>query len=133
MSNHKSLYQADGAVTSDHLYDLRREFESEPRWRQSMNAVCHAPVSKVARSRTAISRTDFSFSHHLEENRATSQGSSGRCWLFAALNTVRVAAIESMHLDDDFELSQSHLMFWDKLEKANYFLESVLLTLDEPT
>jgi bleomycin hydrolase len=38
-----------------------------------------------------------------------------------------------MHLDDDFELSQNHLMFWDKLEKANYFLESVLLTLDEPT
>jgi bleomycin hydrolase len=34
---------------------------------------------------------------------------------------------------DKFELSQSYLMFWDKLEKANYFLETILATLDEPT
>lgn len=98
-----------------------------------MNAVCHAPVSKVARSARVFAATDFTFSHHLEENKATSQGASGRCWLFAALNTLRVVAIERMELEDDFELSQNHLMFWDKMEKANYFLESILLTLDEPT
>ena len=32
-----------------------------------------------------------------------------------------------------FELSQNYQMFWDKLEKSNYFLESILDTLDEPT
>lgn len=32
----------------------------------------------------------------------------------------------------EFELSQAYLFFWDKLEKANYFLESVLDTVDEP-
>ena len=31
-----------------------------------------------------------------------------------------------------FQLSQAYLFFWDKLEKANYFLESILDTLDEP-
>lgn len=31
-----------------------------------------------------------------------------------------------------FELSQSYLFFWDKLEKANYFLENIIDTLDEP-
>jgi bleomycin hydrolase len=31
-----------------------------------------------------------------------------------------------------FELSQAYLFFWDKVEKANYFLESVLATADEP-
>jgi bleomycin hydrolase len=31
-----------------------------------------------------------------------------------------------------FELSQAYLFFYDKLEKANYFLENVLDTLDEP-
>ena len=89
-----------------------------------MNAVCHAPVSKVARSARVFAATDFTFSHHLEENKATSQGASGRCWLFAALNTLRVVAIERMELEDDFEFSQNHLMFWDKMEKANYFLEA---------
>jgi bleomycin hydrolase len=31
-----------------------------------------------------------------------------------------------------FELSQAYLFFYDKLEKANYFLENVLDTLNEP-
>ena len=31
----------------------------------------------------------------------------------------------------DFELSQSYLFFWDKLEKANYFLEQIIDTVDE--
>ena len=31
----------------------------------------------------------------------------------------------------DFELSQSYLFFWDKLEKANYFLEQIIDTADE--
>jgi bleomycin hydrolase len=33
---------------------------------------------------------------------------------------------------DDFELSQSYLFFWDKFERANFFLNSILDTLDEP-
>ena len=31
----------------------------------------------------------------------------------------------------DFELSQSYLMFYDKLERANYFLENIIKTLDK--
>ena len=61
----------------------------------------------------------------------TNQRSSGRCWLFAATNVFRVALMKEYNLKD-FELSQSYLFFWDKLEKSNYFLEQVLDTLDEP-
>lgn len=31
-----------------------------------------------------------------------------------------------------FELSQAYLFYWDKIEKANYFLESILDTVNEP-
>jgi len=31
----------------------------------------------------------------------------------------------------EFELSQAYLFFWDKLEKANYFLEQILDTVSE--
>ena len=30
-------------------------------------------------------------------------------------------------------MSQNYTLFYDKLEKSNYFLESILKTLDEPT
>lgn len=36
------------------------------------------------------------------------------------------------HKLKEFELSQAYLFFWDKLEKANFFLENVLETVDEP-
>jgi bleomycin hydrolase len=59
----------------------------------------------------------------------TNQRSSGRCWLFAATNVFRVALMKRHNLDK-FELSQAYLFFHDKLEKANYFLEQVLDTVD---
>ena len=61
----------------------------------------------------------------------TNQRSSGRCWLLDATNVFRVAIMKRYNLKE-FELSQSYLFFWDKLEKANWFLEQILETLDEP-
>ena len=60
----------------------------------------------------------------------TNQRSSGRCWLFASTNVFRVALMKRHNLDK-FELSQAYLFFYDKLEKANFFLEQILDTVDE--
>jgi bleomycin hydrolase len=61
----------------------------------------------------------------------TNQRSSGRCWLFATTNVFRIAYMARYNLAE-FELSQAYLFFWDKLEKANYFLETVIDLADEP-
>lgn len=76
-------------------------------------------------------------SNHLFSNmvtpefKVTNQKSSGRCWLFAALNILRHKIATVYDLPDDFELSQSWLFFWDKFEKANWFAEIVLEVLKE--
>ncbi|CAN0131995.1 unnamed protein product [Ascophyllum nodosum] len=67
-----------------------------------------------------------------QECKATDQKQTGRCWIFAALNMMRLGVIAKFNLTDDFELSPSYLFFWDKFEKSNYFLENVLLTADRP-
>jgi bleomycin hydrolase len=67
----------------------------------------------------------------LEGSPVTNQRSSGRCWLFASTNVFRVALMKKYNLKE-FELSQAYLFFWDKLEKANYFLENILDTIEEP-
>jgi len=66
----------------------------------------------------------------LEGGPITNQKSSGRCWLFAATNCFRVAIMRKHNLKK-FELSQAYLFYWDKLEKANWFLEQVLGTVEE--
>jgi len=62
----------------------------------------------------------------------TNQEHSGRCWLFAATNVLRERIAKQLNLKQ-FELSQSYLAFWDKFERANYFLESIIQTADLPT
>ncbi|MFI5385443.1 MAG: C1 family peptidase [Fimbriimonadales bacterium] len=122
----------NGALTLKDIDRFQREFEKDPRNRQAMNAVCTTTLNKVALNRRRVNELDRTFSIHLPENAITAQKQSGRCWLFAALNTFRVHAIKSLNVDDKFELSQNYVLFWDKLEKANYFLDNVLKTLDEP-
>ncbi|MCO5297584.1 MAG: C1 family peptidase [Fimbriimonadaceae bacterium] len=114
------------------LAECRTAFASDPRNRQAMNALCTTPLAKAALNRSRVVLVDHSFSHHLKEGASTSQNQSGRCWLFAALNTLRAQARSNMNVGDEFELSQSYLTFWDKFEKANFFLESILGTLEEP-
>lgn len=72
------------------------------------------------------------FSIDLTTGKVSDQKQSGRCWMFAALNTFRHKMITSYQLKD-FELSQNYTFFWDKYEKANYFYQNILNTAKEPT
>src|SRR5699024_2583081 len=42
---------------------------------------------------------------------------------------LRAGAVEKLNVKD-FEFSQNYLLFWDKFEKANHWLESILATAD---
>jgi bleomycin hydrolase len=119
-------------VSAAQIKTMKESFERDSSSRPAMNAVSSTAVSRAALNRDVVSRIDRSFSIHLSENAATSQMSSGRCWLFAALNTLRCTTIKKLNLENSFELSQNWMMFWDKFEKANFFLEAILDTADEP-
>lgn len=122
---------ATGSITAEDLRGYAADFNADPKNRLALNAVTKTSVAQVALNRDAVVRTNHVYSHQLKAGEATSQERSGRCWLFAALNPMRQAVTEKLNVDK-FELSQNYPMFWDKLEKANYFLESILNTLDEP-
>ena len=55
----------------------------------------------------------------------SNQKSSGRCWIFAALNMIRRQVIIDKKLPESFEFSQSYVFFYDKLERMNYNLKLV--------
>lgn len=120
------------ALTVAEMQNIQSSFAENPRFRLAMNAVCTTTVAKVALVRSRVAEIDHSYSVQLPENKATSQNSSGRCWMFAAMNVLRYEAMKSLNLEEEFELSQNYTLFWDKLEKANYFLQSISETLDLP-
>ena len=86
-------------------------------------------VDDIALDRRVVTSIDHSVSHLLDDWAVTSQEKSGRCWLFAGTNLLRAGAREKLAVKD-FEFSQNHLLFWDKFEKANHWLESIIATAD---
>ncbi len=116
------------------IEDLRlfsRSFNKDPRNILSMNAVTENGIAAVALSRKEVDRQNFTFSDLIESPDATNQERSGRCWLFSGLSILALEAMKKLNLRT-FELSEIYQMFWDKLEKANYLLENVIETKEEP-
>ena len=117
----------DGTLSAQDTELLRKEFSANPAYRLAQNAVTRVTVDDVAINREIVNSTDHSLSILLDDWKVTNQKRSGRCWLFAGLNLLRVGAMKKMGLKD-FEFSQNYVMFWDKIERANYFLEAVIET-----
>src|SRR6266581_9060143 len=108
---------------------LRKDFAANPAYRLAQNAVTRVAIDDVAISRDVVNTSDHSLSVLLDDWKVTDQQRSGRCWLFAGLNLMRVGAMKKMGLKE-FEFSQNFTMFWDKIERANYFLEAIIETAD---
>jgi bleomycin hydrolase len=117
----------DNALAAADLEQLRKEFSANPVYRLAQNAVTRVTVDDIAIDREIVANIDHSLSTTLDDWKVTNQERSGRCWLFAGLNLLRVGVMRKTGLKD-FEFSQNYAMFWDKLERANYFLEAVIET-----
>ncbi|WP_312982760.1 C1 family peptidase, partial [Leuconostoc falkenbergense] len=103
----------------------------------SQNAVVRRAVTKnginnASYNQEVVNANVPTFAIDLDTGKVANQKQSGRCWMFAALNTMRHDMKDMFHLSDEFQLSQSYTFFWDKFEKANYFYENILNTANEP-
>lgn len=120
------------SVTNKELEAFREAFRKERGNRAAMAAVTNAGINGAAKNQEVFRSVTHEFSLSLDPGKVTAQKQSGRCWMFAAMNVLRYHLMHSMNLDN-FELSQNYTLFYDKLEKSNYFLENILETLEEPT
>ena len=118
-------------ITTQDLLKFEAAFDSSRVNRVAMNAAAEAGVLGAAKNCALRQNNPYSFSIELEAGKVCDQKASGRCWMFAALNVMRLDLMEKLGLEN-MELSQNYPLFYDKLEKANYFLENMLETLEEP-
>ncbi|MBL1106827.1 C1 family peptidase [Streptomyces sp. 5-8] len=125
--NDDSRPAMERSLTSDQLEAFEKEFTARPANRLMQNAVTQTPVDDIALDRRILTGIDHSVSHHLDDWKVTNQKQSGRCWMFAGLNLLRVGAARKLGVKD-FEFSQNYLLWWDKFERANHFLEAVIDT-----
>ncbi|RIA82425.1 peptidase C1B, bleomycin hydrolase [Glomus cerebriforme] len=111
---------SSATLKTEYLDKFSDNLNTDPKNRLALNAISGEDMTKILLNRETTINDIHVYSEQIElEGKATNQKSSGRCWLFAATNL------------EDFELSQPFLFFYDKLEKANWFLESMIELANE--
>jgi bleomycin hydrolase len=124
------MKQIAGVIDIEKIRTAYTTHEESPLTDVMRSAIIANGIEVVALNHTSRIRLQNNFSDELKTGKITSQEKSGRCWMFAGLNLFRTAIANKLQVDD-FEFSQNFPMFYDKLEKANFFLESVLRTINE--
>ncbi|MCX6641533.1 MAG: hypothetical protein NTW14_13795 [bacterium] len=114
-----------GSITPEMIAKMRDALKPDAQTQRLMDAVIKNDVKSIAINNSVMKDHNPYFSHEIKTGSITDQKGSGRCWLYAGLNVFRPAVIDKIG-DDSFEFSQNYLFFWDKIEKANRFMETVI-------
>ncbi|MDZ7724891.1 MAG: C1 family peptidase [candidate division KSB1 bacterium] len=113
------------------IQTMQRSLQQSDANKALLNAVSNNDIKDLVLNRERVNQHNDAFNVTTDAKGITDQQSTGRCWLFAALNIMRPVVMDSFNLDK-FKFSPSYLFFWDKLEKSNYFLDTIIETRDRP-
>lgn len=123
--------QPDGALSEPMIKNIKQTFAKDRNSAAAVNLLTANTIKNLAIDRDKLIRRDKIFNFKLKDAGITNQQSSGRCWLFSALNLFSADVMTKLKLSS-FQFSQPYLTFWDKMEKANLFLEQIIETAELP-
>lgn len=75
---------------------------------------------------------EFTNTHCPPFYKAMNQRASGRCWIYAFLNTLRPTLMKRNSAHENIDFSAAYIFFWDKWERSRTYLLRILETLDLP-
>ncbi|KAI5115416.1 hypothetical protein M0805_001566 [Coniferiporia weirii] len=123
----------DGAISLKNVDGWENKAAKDPKIQLARTILVDTDFHTALASRPARIADAHVFNLQLDfkTDPITNQKSSGRCWLFATTNVLRYSIMQKLDLKE-FQLSQSYLFFWDKLNKSNYYLELSIKNADLP-
>ena len=117
------------SITKDVLMKFKKSYD-EGFSKAAQNMIASAGILDASINFTKLNKNPDVFKKTVKIGKMTNQRQSGRCWMFAGLNTVRVNLMKKFKLGD-IEFSHKYLYFYDKLERANQYLEDVIALKDK--
>ena len=116
-----------GDITYKMLQGFSEKYNSDYRNKMMESIITANGIKNAALNKEAVNRDINVFSIELPKVKICNQKKSGRCWAFAGLNILKREAAKKLDIDlETFELSQNYITFYDKLEKANNFYETII-------
>ena len=126
-----SLAQTKSVINSKTLNEIRNSFDDNASTKAIQNAITNSEsIRNLALNRSKIGATDHFFKYKVAVKGITNQKSSGRCWMFTSMNTIRPNVIKDLNLSS-FDFSHNYSYFWDIFEKSNLFLDNIIATADK--
>ncbi|MEA1874576.1 MAG: C1 family peptidase [Bacteroidota bacterium] len=121
----------NGKMDETIIQEIRLSFDiNDPDNKALMNVISNNSIKDLAVNRMNAGKLDHHFKYKVEVTGITNQKSSGRCWMFTSLNSLRPEVIKKYNLSD-FRFSENYLYFWDQMEKSNLFLEAIIENSDK--
>lgn len=117
-------------LSLEEIKQFQKDYESQKRNKIAEMATVTNGVQKASFNTEKVRNLNRTFSIEIKTDAVTNQKQSGRCWLFAALNTLR-HDFAKKYKAKNFIFSQGYLFFWDRIERANIFFDNILETADQ--
>lgn len=128
----KNINIVNFEIDQKELKDFKTNYEKDTKNKVVKNALTKNPISEIVYDAKNEKDVINDFSIEVKTLPVCNQKQSGRCWIFAACNFLREKIAHELNVNN-FELSQNYIAFFDKLEKANYLLASIVdLIASEP-
>ena len=100
-------------INPNEVHAATAELTSDAALRLVRTGVAQEGVDKLSLDREQLRSLTPVTSHKLDSWGVADQKASGRCWIFAGLNSLRGGLMDKANLKD-FELSQTYIYFFDK-------------------
>jgi len=114
-----------GALSEEKVSKIEKDYDGELKNKVVRHALSRTAISDIIFEPGSIEGVAPAFSVEIKTLPVANQRSSGRCWIFAGLNVLRETIAKRCKIKR-FELSQNYISLFDKIEKANYALESII-------
>jgi len=90
------------------------------------NICLSSNIKKLFVNQRIIEMVDHIFSNEIDSMKIINQKNSGTCWICSGITMCRNIIQKKLETKIDFNLSINHLIFWDKIEKANRFINDFI-------
>lgn len=121
-------------VDYDFIKKCSQDFEKDKSNKLIRNSLTVVGIYGICSNSDAMADISHLFNHSIKMDGtvATTQEHTGRCWMFAGMNMFRHFIMKALGIEN-FEFSANYLFFYDKLERANAFMEETIRTRELAT
>uniref|UniRef100_A0AB33IS45 Aminopeptidase n=1 Tax=Prevotella sp. GTC17254 TaxID=3236794 RepID=A0AB33IS45_9BACT len=122
----------DGGISPQMLQQIQKSQPTAAVNKAIFNAIASNNIEDLAKNHANLGEFDIHFSVETPKQSIHNQKSSGRCWMFSGLNTLRSMFALRDEQKRIVEFSHDYLFFWDQLEKSNLMLQGVIDCANKP-